>query len=732
MKLVIVESPAKSKTIAKYLGEEYRVDASGGHIRDLPVKKLGVNIKNNYEPEYENTAGKEKTIERLAKEAARAQEVFLATDPDREGEAISWHLQKALNLDPNRKNRIMFNEISKTAVQNALTKPDYINMNLVNAQQARRVLDRLVGYKVSPVLCKKIRPRLSAGRVQSAALKIVVDKEREIKAFVPEEFWTVTAHLEKPSAPPSFKAQLATKNQAKFKISNKDECGEVLTDLKGKKYIVAAVKKSVTSSGPLPPFTTSTLQQDAGNKLKFTSKATMALAQQLYEGVEIGGEATALVTYIRTDSVRISSDAAVKARKFISERYGDKYVPEKPNFYKGKKAAQDAHEAIRPINLEITPESLKGKIQPRLYQLYDLIYRRFLASQASKAAYDSVAVTVTADKYGFKANGRTVIFDGYTLFYGEHRSDDEDENTKLPPLEAGDVLNLLSLKDEQKFTKPPARYTEASLIKTMEENGIGRPSTFSTILSTLYLRDYLNKDGKQLVPTELGATVTEYLEKYFADIVDTEFTAGMEDKLDEIEDKGADWQGIVDDFYKPLEKKIAEAGESQIVVLPDEPVDQKCEKCGSEMTLKMGRFGKYLACASCGFKKSLKKPAPVVETGIICEKCGAKMVERQSKYGKFLACSNYPACKNTKTINEKAGTCPDCGADLVKRVSKRGKVFYGCSKYPECKYISWDKIAPKKCPECGGPMAVKEYKSGVKYKCLSKECGHTEDAPEEA
>lgn len=733
MKLVIVESPAKAKTIAKYLGEGYYVDASGGHVRDLPVKKLGVDLKNNYEPIYEITEGKNETIDRLMKKASKAEQVYLATDPDREGEAISWHLSNALKLDGNLKNRIMFNEISKNAVQKALEKPDYINMNLVNAQQARRVLDRLVGYKVSPVLCKKIQPKLSAGRVQSAALKIIVDREREIKAFVPEEYWTITALLEKAGEQPSFKALLATADGKKIKISDKTQCDEILKNIGNNPFAVSSVKKTVTNSSPYPPFTTSTMQQDAGNKLKFTSKTTMSLAQQLYEGVEIDGEHIALVTYIRTDSVRISADAQNAAREYIKEKFGSKYVPEKPNFYATKKAAQDAHEAIRPINLAVTPESLKGKIQPNMQKLYALIYTRFLASQAAKAVYDSVSVIIDCDKYGFKANGRTVVFDGYTRIYGEHKNtDDEDENAKLPSLTVGDSLINKGITPEQKFTKAPARYTEASLIKTMEENGIGRPSTFSTILSTLYSRTYVEKDGKSLMPTELGFTVTEYLEKYFADIVDVDFTAGMETKLDDIEEKSADWRNIVDEFYKPLEEKINSAKTSEIVMLPDEKIDQKCEKCGASMVLKMGRFGKYLACSNteCDFKKSLKKAAPVVMTDVLCDKCGAPMVERMSKYGKFLACSNYPTCKNTKTVNEKAGVCPDCGADLIKRMSKYGKPFYGCSNYPKCKFISWDKPVDKKCPDCGGGMVLKEYKNGAKYKCVNKDCGHTEDANE--
>ena len=490
MKLVIVESPAKAKTIAKYLGEGYKVDASRGHIWDLPEKTMGIDFNNNYEPQLEARKPEQKdVINRLRGEVAKAEQVFLATDPDREGEAISYHLQCALNLDPNEKNRIMFNEISKKAVNRAIQNPRYINRGLVNAQQARRVLDRLVGYTLSPVLCKKIRNKLSAGRVQSAALRIVVDREKEIQAFKPEEFWTISAKLEKKGIKPNFSANVTEKNGKKFKIKNKEQCDESLQSLNNGKYVVTSVKKSVTSSRPQPPFTTSTLQQDAINKLKMSGASAMAVAQQLYEGFDIAGMGhVALVTYIRTDSVRVSDDAIASARAKIAESFGDKYVPEKPNYYATKKQAQDAHEAIRPINLDITPESIKDKVQRNQYQLYKLIYKRFLASQAAYATFNSVNVSVSCNEYGLTATGKTLIFDGYLAIYGETKGSkdaDESQNAVLPPLNEDDTLNLLDLKHEQKFTKPPARYTEASLIKTMEEKGIGRPSTYAATMQTL-------------------------------------------------------------------------------------------------------------------------------------------------------------------------------------------------------------------------------------------------------
>lgn len=730
MKLVIVESPAKAKTIAKYLGEGYKVDASRGHIWDLPEKTMGIDFKNNYEPELEARKPEQKeTIKRLRAEVAKAEQVFLATDPDREGEAISYHLQCALKLDPEAKNRIMFNEISKKAVSRAIQNPRYINRGLVEAQQARRVLDRLVGYTLSPVLCKKIRNKLSAGRVQSAALRIIVDREKEINAFKPEEYWTVTARLEKRGKKPQFNASLTEKNGKKIKLANKEQCEEALKSLNDGKYVVTNVKKSITSSRPLPPFTTSTLQQDAVNKLKMSSASAMAVAQQLYEGFDIAEMGhVALVTYIRTDSVRVSDDAIASAREHIVKFFGEKYLPEKPNYFATKKQAQDAHEAIRPINLDITPASIKNKVQPNQYKLYKLIYQRFLASQSANALYDSVNVSVACNEYGLTATGRTPIFDGYLAIYGETKSkekDGEEQNVALPELEEGDVLNLIDLKHEQKFTKPPARFTEASLIKTMEEKGIGRPSTYSATMQTLYKRDYVNKERKILIPSNLGIQVTDYLAQYFGEIVDVQFTAEMEDKLDAIEDNNEPWYKIVDSFYQPMLQEVKTAMRGDKVVVADEVSDEACEKCGSPMIIRMGKYGKYLACSNypnCSNIRSLKQTAPPKETEFKCEICGAMMLERQGKFGKYLACSNYPNCKNTKPLSQVVAKCPKCGKDVVKRVSKKGAVFYGCTGYPDCDFVSWDVPTGKLCPVCSAPLVFKKSGSKEVVRCSDKNC----------
>ena len=734
MKLVIVESPAKAKTIAKYLGADYRVDASRGHIWDLPDKEMGIDFKHNYEPSLQARKPEQaETIERLKKSVAKAEKVYLATDPDREGEAISYHLQCALNLDPNEKNRIMFNEISKKAVNQAIENPDYINKGLVYAQQARRVLDRLVGYTLSPVLCKKITSKLSAGRVQSAALRIIVDREREIQNFKPEEFWHVAAVLEKPKSKPQFTATLAEKNGEKIKIKNKEQCDEALAVLNSNEYVVAAVKKSVTQTKPQPPFTTSTMQQDAVNKLRMSSAAVMSVAQQLYEGFDIGDMGhVALVTYIRTDSVRVSTDAVFAARDHIEQKYGKQYLPEKPNFYATKKQAQDAHEAIRPINLELTPESIKDKVQRNQYLLYKLIYERFLASQAAPATYDSVNVSVNCGNYTLNATGKTLTFDGFLAIYGETKTKDKDkeddtENAVLPELTVGDKLKLVKLNSEQRFTKPPARYTEASIIKAMEEKGIGRPSTYATIMQTLYKREYIKKDGKALVPSNLGIQVTEYLEQYFGEVVDIQFTAEMEDKLDAIEDNGEPWYKVVDSFYKPMLKEVDTAMQGQKISLQDEPSDIICDKCGSHMVIKTGKYGKYLACSNypaCSNIRSIKEKTPPKETDIVCEICGSKMLERQGKYGKYLSCSNYPQCKNTKPIVETVAKCPKCGKDVVKRMSKRGVVFYGCTGYPTCDFISWDIPTGNMCPKCGAHLVYKTSRGKKVIRCSNKDCSY--------
>ncbi len=732
MKLVIVESPAKAKTIGKYLGPDYRVDASRGHIWDLPDKEMGIDFDHNYEPQLSaRKPDQRETIERLKKEVARAEKVYLATDPDREGEAISYHLQCALGLDPNEKNRIMFNEISKKAVNNAIQNPDYINKGLVAAQQARRVLDRLVGYTLSPVLCKKITNKLSAGRVQSAALRIIVDREKEIKKFKPEEFWHISALLEKPKSKPQFKAVLTEQNGKKLKLQNKEQSDEVVKTLNTNEYVVSAVKRSVTQSRPQPPFTTSTMQQDAVNKLRMTSNIAMSVAQQLYEGFDIAGMGhVALVTYIRTDSVRVSNEAIFAARDRIATVYGKNYIPEKPNFYATKKQAQDAHEAIRPINLELTPESIKDKVQRNQYLLYKLIYERFLASQAAPATFNSVSVSVKCGSCGLTATGRTPVFDGYLAIYGETKSkekDEDDDNAALPQLEVGDKLKLVKLNSEQRFTKAPARYTEASIIKAMEEKGIGRPSTYATIMQTLYKREYVTKDGKSLVPSNLGIQVTEYLQQYFSEVVDVQFTAEMEDRLDAIEDNGEPWYAVVDSFYKPMLKEVDTAMRSRKVAVQDEVSDEVCDKCGAPMVVKTGRYGKYLACSNypaCSNIKSLKEKTPAKMTDIVCEICGAKMLERQGKYGKYLACSNYPNCRNTRPITEVVAKCPKCGKNVTKRISKRGITFYGCTGYPDCDFMSWDVPTGKLCPKCGAHLVYKTLRGKKYVRCSNKECDY--------
>lgn len=733
MKLVIVESPAKAKTIAKYLGPDFKVDASKGHIWDLPVKYMGIDFKNNYQPELEARKPDQiETIARLRKEVLNSECVYLATDPDREGEAISYHLQCALGLNPHAKNRIMFNEISKKAVNEAIQHPNYINEGLVAAQQARRVLDRLVGYTLSPVLCKKIRSNLSAGRVQSAALRILVDREKEINDFKPEEFWNISAILEKPSCKPQFKAVLTEKNGKKIKIKNAEQCQDILDVVCKSDYVVKNVKKSVTQSKPQPPFTTSTMQQDAVNKLRMSSSAVMSVAQQLYEGFDIPGMGhVALVTYIRTDSVRVSDEAIAAARKHIASVYGAQYVPAKPNHYAMKKQAQDAHEAIRPINLELTPESIKDKVQRNQYLLYKLIYQRFLASQAENAKYNSVNVSVDCAEYGFTATGKTLIFDGYLAIYGEGKSKDKDtkdgdaENALLPELSVGDKLSLITLKHEQKFTKPPARYTEASIIKAMEEKGIGRPSTYASIMQTLYKREYITKEGKAIAPSNLGIQVTEYLQKYFAEVVDVQFTAEMEDKLDAIEDNGEPWYKVVDGFYKPMLDEVDVAMHGEKIHLKDEPSDVHCEKCGSPMVIRTGRYGKYLACTNypvCSNMRSVNQITPPKQTTVKCDICGAMMLEREGRYGKYLACSNYPQCKNTRPLSEQVALCPKCGKPVIKRFSKRGTIFYGCTGYPACDFVSWDVPTGKLCPICGAHLVYKEARGKRTIKCSNKTC----------
>jgi DNA topoisomerase-1 len=674
MKLVLIEGPGKKDSVQHYLGNGYKVMPTFGHCRDLPEKGLGVDVNNNFEPEYVVVPDHKKTVDAIKKEMKKAESVYFASDPDREGEAIAWHMCYLLGIDPKQANRITYNEISETAVNEAIKNPRPIDDKLVNAQQARRVLDRLVGYKISPILCKKIQNKLSAGRVQSVTLRLVVDREREIQNFKPEEYWTLQVVLKKSDgSSETFKAAL---NLGKDKtIKSKEEMDKIVDAVKSSEFSATNVKKSITKSSPSAPFTTSTMQQEALNKLGMSLKTTSSTAQVLYEGVEIAGKGKQpLVTYIRTDSTRVAPEAQAKAKTFIENNFGAKYALEKPRFFKNKKDAQDAHEAIRPISLDRRPEDLKDKIQKNEYRLYKLIYDRFLASQMSDATYNSLSVDLESNGYKFKTTGRALIFEGYTAVYNNQTADDESQDSaKLPNIESGDKFFAEETKPEQKWTKPPARYTEASLVKAMEEKGIGRPSTYTQSVSTLFTREYVKKDGKSIVPTELGNVVVDMLIKFFPDIMNVGFTADMENKLDDIEYEGKDWHQVLKDFY--------------------------------------GDFDAAVRAAS---KDNTKSKVPDEVSDVKCDKCGAMMVIRSGKFGKFLACPNYPTCKNTKPLEEDkpiVAKCPICGKNVKRLKSKRGKYFYGCEGYPECSFVSWNIPANEKCPKCGEEMIVKLYKN---------------------
>ncbi len=693
--LIIVESPSKAKTIQKYLGGEIEVLASKGHVCDLPQKSLGIDVDHNFEPQYVVTPDKEDTIKRLKKAASKYDTVYLATDPDREGEAISWHLKMQLGIEGENV-RIEFNEITPKAVRQAMQNPRPINMDLVDSQQARRVLDRLVGYKISPILSRKIKSGSSAGRVQSVALKMIVDREKEIKSFVAEEYWNIFAMLKKPQDKDIksnlFKASFVTLNGKKVKVGNGDTASVVVDKMRLADFSVDNVKKSVSQSKPAPPFTTSTLQQDASHKLNMTADRSIRVAQQLYEGVQVEGEGlSALITYIRTDSVRVSSEFQAKTLDYIRDNYGREYVPAKPNIYKTSDKAQDAHEAIRPIDLSRTPSSLVGKIDRDQLRLYKLIYERFLASQMKNAEYNTMKVSIlgVADdtKLGFAVNGKSVKFKGYTAVYSQTVETDEDKNEMdtMPDLSEGEQLKLVEPISEQKFTKPPARYNDASLVKAMEENGIGRPSTYASIISVIAKREYTEKVQKSIAPTALGEAVSEYLEKNFEDIMDLKFTARLEGALDTIADGGKQWQDLIGSFYPRLMRFV----------------------------LKASKNGETMRVAD-------------EQSDVVCDKCGAMMVIKDGRYGKFLACPKYPACKNIKRIADVVGKCPKCGGDVERKTSKKGKIFYGCSNYPKCDFVSWDIPAPYLCPDCGSAMKVASVKGEKTYICVSKTCKHIE------
>ena len=734
MDLIIVESPSKAKTISKYLKGQYRVDASAGHIRDLPVHTLGVDVKNNYEPKYVNSEGKEDVIRRLVDATKKADRVYLATDPDREGEAIAWHLQTVLGLDENGKNRIEFNEVSKNAIEAALKTPRKINYSLVDAQQARRVLDRLVGYKLSTLLNHKIEDKngtgkrnLSGGRVQSVALRLVVEREREITAFIPQEYWNLTAELQDiPQQYATFKAMLEKKGTRKYKPSSKEETEAVLAAIENGKFVVSKTKKSIIKAHAPAPFTTSSLQQDASTKLGFTAPETMTLAQHLYEGMATeNGEHIAFITYMRTDSVRVSKEAQAKALERIREVYGDEYAPEKPNYYASKKGAQDAHEAIRPIDLTMTPEKAKKLLDKKHYSLYKLIYERFLASQMAEARYNSMQMEIDNSGYIFKASGKVMLFAGFTAVYQDvsAKKDDEDEISSaklLPDLNEGDILNLVSMQKEQKFTKPPLRYTDASLVKTMEEKGIGRPSTYATIISKL-MQKYVKKDGKYMYPTPIAYDVVDMLTACFVDVMDVGFTADMETRLDDIEDGGVEWRNVIGDFYPGFESNLRKAS-----AYGDTLTQEVCGKCGHFMLRRMGKFGKYLACSNYPECHNILSESKEEISAVRCPKCGENMVYKSGKFGRFLACPSYPDCKSTMSMPtdeepKLAGICPECGSAMSVRKSKRGKVYYSCLGYPDCKFMSWDIPTGEKCPLCNTAL-VKTARGNVK--CSNKDCDY--------
>ena len=663
MKLVVIEAPAKRDTLKKYLGEGYEVFATKGHIRDLPTKSFSIDLNNNYQPHYEDNPDKKELIAELQRKAKKAEEVLIATDPDREGEAIAWHVAHELDLDPNTKCRIQFNEISKKAVVKALTEPRAIDLHLVDAQQARRVLDRIVGYKLSPILSKKIAPKLSAGRVQSVALKLVVDREVEIENFKPEEYWNVAAEHQKGTM--KFKSSLTHHNGKKIKISNKEQVDKVLSEIENRPFVVKEIKRTTSKSHAPSPFTTSTMQQDAGNKLGMSLKRITSCAQELYEGVEVKGEGKiALITYIRTDSTRVSTDAQSACLDFVREKYGKEYVPAKPNIYATKGNAQDAHEAIRPISMHMTPEMVKDSLNKDNYRLYKLIYERFMASQMVEAEYANVNVSIDAGDYTFKATGKTLEFAGFTAVYKEYTEDDKSKEDKLPKLDEGEELEVLQITKEQKFTKPPARYTETSLVKAMEEKGIGRPATYAATITILTARNYCTKDGRFLVPTELGRHITEYLDQFFHGVINVKFTAYMEQRLDDIAEDKDDWHDVVDNFWNGF-KGLLQNADASSVNMKSQPI----------------------------------------ETDIVCEKCGHKMLIREGKFGKFLGCSNFPKCRNIRPyeVDEKkpVAKCPICGKDVYGLKTKRGKAFYACEDREGCNFMSWDIPTGEKCPNCG-------------------------------
>jgi DNA topoisomerase-1 len=757
-RLVIVESPAKAKTILKILGKEFAVKASIGHVKDLPEKDIGVDVDSDFKPKYVVIPGKEKIIRDLKKASKDADMIYLAPDPDREGEAIAWHIASEIK-DKKSKTlnekiyRIIFYEITERAVQEAIKRPEKIDMNKVEAQQARRILDRLVGYKLSPLLWRKVRKGLSAGRVQSVAVRLIVDRERDIEAFKSEEYWSINAEFEG-SNPPKFWAKLSkineqAKTSGKFLVQNEETATGIANDLKHKQFILSKIERKQRTRKPYPPFITSTLQQEASRKLRFPAKKTMMVAQQLYEGIELGNEGSVgLITYMRTDSHRIAKEAQDWSRTVIEEIYGKNYVPEKPPVYKSKASAQEAHEAIRPTYPEKRPKEIKQFLSKEQYALYTLIWNRFIASQMVPAKLEQTTFTINSMQagkpetlYELRASGTVVSFDGFMVLYTEVKDDEEDsEESVLPVLKEGEHLRLLDIQPKQHFTQPPPRYSEATLVKALEEKGIGRPSTYAAILSTIQDRKYIQKKDRTFSPTELGEVVNDYLVERFPELIDVSFTAKMENELDRIEEGKMQWGKVVNDFYKPFTKDLQKAVEIKGKVKPkDIDTEIVCERCGEKMVIRWGRHGRFLACS--GFPKC-KNTKPIAENGndtvnnaeqVLqqtdekCAKCGSPMVIKSGRFGKFLACSKYPECKSTKSISIGV-KCPHDGGDIVEKRSKKGKSFYSCSNYPQCKYATWYRPVPKKCPNCSADFLLeKRDKAGnTIHFCHKKECGYKE------
>ncbi len=737
--LVIVESPTKVPTIKGFLGKGYKVVSSKGHVRDLPKSKLGIDVEHDFEPKYINIRGKGELINALKKEAKNASKVLLATDPDREGEAISWHLAAVLGLDSEKAQRITFNELTKNTVKEAIRHPRDLDMNLVNSQQTRRILDRLVGYKISPFLWKKIKSGLSAGRVQSVATRMIVEREEEIEAFVSEEYWTIAAKLFKASGE-SFAAKFYGTPEKKLPIADGEQAARIVDELKDASFAVSGIKNAVKRRKPMPPFTTSTLQQEANRRLGFPSQRTMMVAQELYEGVNLG-ERTAhgLITYMRTDSLRISEEAQAAAGALIKEKFGPEYCPKTPNVYKSKAGAQDAHEAIRPSDPSILPDAVKGKLSNDQFKLYKLIWERFMASQMKNAELDTVSVDIAAGKYLFRASGYTVKFPGFMVLYDTVRDNEEEDDKplELPPLTVGEPLKAEEILPAQHFTQPPPRFTEGSLVKMLEDKGVGRPSPFTSPLPPIIARGYVRRNGKLLEPTELGRLTTKLMKDSFPEIIDYGFTAKMEDDLDKIENGQAEYLSVLRDFYTDFEKELKEADEKLDkleYVKPVEVTDIICDKCGANMVIREGRYGKFAACPNfpkCRNTRRLNDDASAAEgaeevlADEKCPVCGSDMILKKGAYGSFYACRNYPDCKTTKPYYKDTGVaCPQCGKRILVKQSRSRKTFYSCEDYPNCKFSVWDVPQQMKCPRCGGLVLKKKNKEH--YYCYNEACGWSE------